>query len=500
MKVRSLLFFVFWNIVSINAQINEKFINLNAWNFNLDQWVLDNEALKSNCNLANSSFQITAPNSLVTNCVWKINCNLMFSTSSLNYVDFYLLADNQNLTTVSYAYFVRIGSTTDDICLYKKSNSTIIKIIDGIDGRSQSSASNNQIQIKVIRNSNYEFTLFSDIESDGEKYMEEGRAIDTEFKTGAFAGLSIHQSTSSFFGKHLFDNLIIQTIQEDSIEIITPKPIPKVGYIILTEVLFNPKPNGVDFIEIYNNSSEIFKLSDLCIANEKGDTVNFKSSKQLLLPNQFYALCIDSNNVLNNYPSNKQKNIIQIPKLPSMNDDIGFVAVLNDDFICLDSLTYSEKIHFELITDNEGVSLEKINILPQYNYSNWHSASTNIGYATPGYLNSQYLNSNYSTKNFFVSSKVFSPNEDGDKDFLLLNYLLPKHGVTASINVFNTNGYIVKQLANNHLLATNGVYQWNGTTDKGEKAQNGYYLIRVDMLNLNGENEYSEIPVVLWCE
>ena len=115
-------------------------------------------------------------------------------------------------------------------------------------------------------------------------------------------------------------------------------------------------------------------------------------------------------------------------------------------------------------------------------------------------MNSQYLNSNYSTKNFFVSSKVFSPNEDGDKDFLLLNYLLPKHGVTASINVFNTNGYIVKQLANNHLLATNGVYQWNGTTDKGEKAQNGYYLIRVEMLNLDGENEYSEIPVVLWCE
>jgi flagellar hook assembly protein FlgD len=79
-------------------------------------------------------------------------------------------------------------------------------------------------------------------------------------------------------------------------------------------------------------------------------------------------------------------------------------------------------------------------------------------------------------------------------------YTIPKLGTTANIHVFNTAGEIVKQLANNHLLSTNGVYQWDGTTSKGEKAQNGYYLIRVEMLNSDGKNDVAEIPVVLWVD
>jgi flagellar hook assembly protein FlgD len=158
-------------------------------------------------------------------------------------------------------------------------------------------------------------------------------------------------------------------------------------------------------------------------------------------------------------------------------------------------------MHFNLIANNEGVSLEKIDLSQNSDVSNWHSAATNVGYATPGNINSQALqNTNISNNSFSVSCKVFSPNQDGHHDEVLLQYQLPKTGSTASIYVFNAAGDMVKQLANNHLLSTNGVYQWDGTTAKGEKAHNGYYIINTIILHADGNNEVANIPVVLWVE
>ena len=501
MKVRLLLFLVFWNIVSINAQVKEHFQSLEAWKVDTAQWKITDEILQSNYKIINSSFDISTTNTLVTNCVWKLNVVLKFSTSSLNYVDFYLLADTNDFSKTQKAYFVRIGSTSDDICLYKKENATSTKLIDGADGRSQTSSTYNQIQLKVIRKNNGEWCLLTDNESNGKNYLEEGKCLDSTFVTGKYTGIQVHQSTASFVGKHFFDDLIIETIAEDSLENNIPTIFPAKGDMVLSEILFNPLPNGVDFVEIYNRTDNTFSLSDLVLANEKGDTINFKTSKKLILPKSHLVLCIDSNNIHQNYTYYVHKNIVQVSKIPSMNDDAGHIALLNSDKTLLDELTYSEAMHYSLIANPEGVSLEKINLNETSEINNWHSASSTVGFATPGNINSQNIDSQSNSSQFFsISSKVFSPNEDGNNDVLLMMYSVPKLGTTASIYIFNTAGEIVKQLANNHLLSTNGVYQWDGTTAKGEKAQNGYYLIRVEMLNSDGKNDVAEIPVVLWVD
>lgn len=296
-----LLFLVFWNIVSINAQVQEHFQSLEAWKVDTSQWKITDEILQSNYKLINSSFEISTTNTLVTNCVWKLNVLLKFSTSSLNYVDFYLLADTNDFSKTQKAYFVRIGSTADDICMYKKENTNITKLIDGADGRSQTSSNYNQIQLKVIRKNNGEWSLLTDNETNGNKYLEEGKCLDSTFVTGKYTGIQIHQSTASFVGKHFFDDLIIETIAEDSLENNIPTIFPAKGDIVLSEILFNPLPNGVDFVEIYNRTDKTFSLSDLVLANEKGDTINFKTSKKLILPKSHLAIGIDSNNIHQNY-------------------------------------------------------------------------------------------------------------------------------------------------------------------------------------------------------
>ncbi|MEY3148152.1 MAG: hypothetical protein RL688_1371, partial [Actinomycetota bacterium] len=56
-----------------------------------------------------------------------------------------------------------------------------------------------------------------------------------------------------------------------------------------------------------------------------------------------------------------------------------------------DRVAYLNDWHFKLISDEEGVSLERIdhNAVSQ-DASNWHSAASSVNYGTPTYKNSQY--------------------------------------------------------------------------------------------------------------
>ena len=37
--------------------------------------------------------------------------------------------------------------------------------------------------------------------------------------------------------------------------------------VVINEILFNPRSNGVDYVEIYNNSKKIIDLKNIYIAN-----------------------------------------------------------------------------------------------------------------------------------------------------------------------------------------------------------------------------------------
>jgi hypothetical protein len=91
-----------------------------------------NNQLRSNKTITNSSFYLSTPNALFNDCQWEFFANLQFNTSGANYVDVFLTSDNANLQdAASSGYFVRIGNTQDDICLYRRLSGTNLKIIDG---------------------------------------------------------------------------------------------------------------------------------------------------------------------------------------------------------------------------------------------------------------------------------------------------------------------------------------------------------------------------------
>jgi len=256
--------------------------------------------------------------------------------------------------------------------------------------------------------------------------------------------------------------------------------------IVVNEILFNPRVGGKDFIELYNNSEYVFDLSKLFLANldNSGTSINYqKISNNILIlePFQYAMISEDTANICSFYNCiNSQSLIIQIAKLPSLADDFGSLILLNLADQVLDSIQYSKNWHSAILSNQDGVSLERIDFLGSSNSkNNWFSASVSENYATPGYKNSQQKITQKNTTLFQLESKTFSPDNDGFEDFLSVNYLVPYNDLTISINIYDANGRFVKKLANNELLASEGRILWDGSNFNNARCEMGIYIIEI---------------------
>ncbi len=228
----------FANLVSI-SQVADSFSDGDftanpTWTVNsASDFTVASGQLKSANTTTNSNFYISTTNTLATNCQWEFYTNLQFNTSSANYVDIYLLSDQANLLSASInGYFVRIGGTLDEICLFKRNGTlgTAVKIIDGLDGTTN--VSNNILKIKVTRSSANLFTLERDLTGTGSSYTAEGTITDATFSSTTAFGFFIQQSTASFTQKHIFDDVVVGPIIVD----VTPPSISSTTVISNTQL------------------------------------------------------------------------------------------------------------------------------------------------------------------------------------------------------------------------------------------------------------------------
>jgi len=264
---------------------------------------------------------------------------------------------------------------------------------------------------------------------------------------------------------------------------------PNIGDLAISEILSDPYSGGTDFVEIYNKSDNFINLNGLIISN-----INKEEEKKIdqdieLLPDEYICFTEDKEFLISTYPTHDVDQIIEVD-LPSFNNDSGNVSLSHSsastDYI--DQFDYDEGLHFELLDDTEGVSLERISFTADtQSEDNWHSASTTAGLATPGIANSNSLPTEVTDGEFELVEKVFSPNSDGDNDFLIINYKLDKPGYVANVKVFDDEGFEIDQIVSNGLLATEGLITWNGTTSEGSISQIGLYIIIAELFHPDGE-------------
>jgi hypothetical protein len=96
-----------------------------------------------------------------------------------------------------------------------------------------------------------------------------------------------------------------------------------------------------------------------------------------------------------------------------------------------------------------------------------------------------------------VEPEVFTPNEDGYKDFCLIKYLDAAVGEIATITIYNAVGQEIKLIAQNHSLGIENVWKWNGTNNNFEKADVGIYIVLFEVFDLEGKKKRIKEKVVL---
>lgn len=96
-----------------------------------------------------------------------------------------------------------------------------------------------------------------------------------------------------------------------------------------------------------------------------------------------------------------------------------------------------------------------------------------------------------------ISPEIFSPDNDGYDDFLIIRYLFPEPGYTCNIRIFDANGRLVRSLVRNGFCGTEGYYRWDGLDEFQQKLNLGIYIILSDIFDLKGKTKKFKKEVVL---
>ncbi|MHC1777354.1 MAG: lamin tail domain-containing protein [Lentimicrobium sp.] len=274
--------------------------------------------------------------------------------------------------------------------------------------------------------------------------------------------------------------------------------------LVINEVLSDPKANGVDFVEIYNRSEKVLDLKDLWLATRDATTGELASAKEtapdgrLVFPGEYLVLTSDAGVVQSEYFTPAPGAFVQMESLPSFSNEEGTVVLLTPLLEVVDEFSYYAGLHFALLNSTDGVSLERINYdLPASEPGNWHSASQNVGFATPGYQNSQFMRPPESGDEIVVTPEIFSPDNDGYNDILGITCNFSEPGYAVTIRIFDSNGRLIRMLVKNEPAGTSNQYTWDGITEDREKAPIGIYIIHVEVFNLSGKLKEFKKPAVL---
>lgn len=196
---------------ALHAQVNDDFSD---GDFLVNpEWIGDtskfdvngNSELWLNAPAVNDAAYISTESQSINNASWECKIRMDFNPSGSNYARFYIVSNQLNLGSPLNGYFVQVGGTDDDICLYKQTGTTITKIIDGDDGVLNTSQVN--VRIKVTRDNLGNWVLQADT-SGNFNYITYGTAFHDQHVQSFYCGFRcVYTATRS--DKFFFDDVLV---------------------------------------------------------------------------------------------------------------------------------------------------------------------------------------------------------------------------------------------------------------------------------------------------
>lgn len=258
------------------------------------------------------------------------------------------------------------------------------------------------------------------------------------------------------------------------------------GDIVINEILPDPRPTGVDFVEVLNRSDKTINLQKWSIRNSTTSASASVISDDALLigAGEYRAFTADANVLKGEYVAGHMENFAELV-LPPFNDDAGSVAIVDQYGNVIDSMHYTVDMHSPFLRDPEGVSLERISADIESDASNWRSAASDAGFATPGYINSNVRTTGISGEPVTVEPELLQSGSS-HTDFARIKYHFNQGGFIANVKIFDQQGRTVREVARNELLGAEGFFRWDGDADDGSRAREGYYMVWFQIFNATG--------------
>lgn len=277
------------------------------------------------------------------------------------------------------------------------------------------------------------------------------------------------------------------------------------GGLIINEILFNPRDDGVDYVEIFNTTDEYINLKDWRLGriqdNEISQSAIISLTNLVLKPRGYLALTTNPNAVVTQYPQSSLITMHKMSSMPTYPNTEGIVALIDQNANILDNFSYDEDYHSTLLEDEDGVSLERISFENVTNDpNNWTSASSLVDFGTPGYENSQTLNGESIAGKLTIEPKIFVPGLNGSvalQSFTTINYILSSPGMFANVTIYNQNGQFIRSLASGASLLTEGFLRWDGSNEAGNTVRMGYYIVVFELYDGSGNKEILRETVVV---
>lgn len=312
-----------------------------------------------------------------------------------------------------------------------------------------------------------------------------GRHVQLTFVDGVLVAggeYELSVSVSDLYGNPLDTTLLITV----------PQPIV-VGDLLLNEILTNPRAAGVDYLEIKNASDKRLSTAGLTIFNK--DNGRSETVRSIVIPpGELAVFTDDPQKVIAEYP-NGDASKIYLQDLPAFNNDDGNVTLQRGDLV-LDELDYTDDYHHPLLSDDDGISLERLSLLSDNDDDNWTSSLASSG-GTPGIENSVQSSETVGISTS-LAYETFSPDGDGMRDELLIDYSTAGSEHVATISIYSDDGRLVRSLRNNEPLIGSGSVTWDGQNEEGAQMPIGIYIVHVRVTDLSSGKGYSaKHPCVL---
>lgn len=436
---------------------------------------LDASLLKLNGSSSPSTVYFTRQSGIFG--TYSIQGSYISDPSTSNYAKWYLYTNQVNGFNNSTSLYIKIGGmsgSNDKLELYASTNNSSTKLWTSSVGLN---ALTFDLEIELKNDSI--FCSLNNQKDSSEIYLP-------TYLSGVLDGYMALTCTYTSTKKNLFSCTSLtfqQSIEKDEIQ--QHKKIasaPKKQEILFNEVLFNPLPYYQEYIELYNNSPHLLSLSNTSLRYE--DKLGIKNIPLNTIEIPAYSYLIlskDTSKISQHKPSTLCLSLIQ-SNFPSLNDDAFTLTLLYGDTI-LDCVSLSEDLHNPLLTNNEGISLEKTSLSDYSSTSLWTSSAEQ---GTPWRANSILLSDFQSKESVDCQPIHLFQNKAGHPSYMQITIKNNLLGAYFNVGIYTLEGQEIKSIARALPTKAENSFLWYGDDNQSTPIQTGIYILLIESWDSNG--------------